>query len=259
MRNYINLFESEEKIDEVYSRDNQYVKQVLGSGEFDGYRFWGYADEWMNTQDEEEIEEVLGEPFDAEENEQYEKLTPDLQKDFAEWVGDYLSRHDPAELPSSHYFDSDVKRIPRTTWLVHFTDHAESIIGSGFTHGTHSADELGLTTYVNHDSKKHGGFNFAFIADGRDALVAANKNKYGKNFVMFQNSGVETYHYSDEENQIVFWGPDVDRRHIALVRQIDGDYHVISRMGMSLYAATFEKVVKWIIAHHRQYSKQMFA
>ena len=34
---------------------------------------------------------------------------------------------------------------------------------------------------------------------------------------MFQNSGVHCYHYGDEENQVVFWGADVDPRDIILI------------------------------------------
>ena len=75
---------------------------------------------------------------------------------------------------------------------------------------------------------------------------------------MFQNAGMKAYHYSDEEDQVIFWGPDVDRRHIALVRQIEGEYHVLSRTGMTLFKGEFAPVVQWIIAHHRQYSNQLY-
>jgi hypothetical protein len=252
------MFENEE-VNEVYSRDNQYLKQTLTGGEFDGYRYWEYAYTWaQQTGQEEEIEEILGEMPDDEEPDQYEQLTPELKASFQQWVEDFLNRNDPSELPSSFYFDSSPVRIPRNTWLVHFTDHAEDIIRSGFTHGVYDAAQLGLTTYQSHDSKKSGGYNFAFLATGRDASWAAQKKKYGRDFVMFQNSGIKTYHYADEENQIIFWGADVDKRHIALVREMEGEYHVLSRTGMTLFKGDFDSTVKWVIANHRQYSRQLY-
>ena len=36
-------------------------------------------------------------------------------------------------------------------------------------------------------------------------------NKYGKDAVIFKGTGVEVYHIGDEENQIIFWGSDVDK------------------------------------------------
>lgn len=252
------MFETDQ-IDEVYSRENGYVKQHLGNTEFDGYRYWNYAYTWaQQSEEQEEIEEILGDVPQEDEPEQFEKLTPALKKSFEEWVTDYLNHHAPEELPSSQYFDSSPVMIPRNTWLVHFSNDAEEIIEQGFTHGTYDLEELGLTTYRSKESKRHGGYNFAFIAQSRDAILAAQKKKYGSDCVVFQNSGVKTYHYSDEEDQVIFWGPEVDRRHMALIVQRDGDFQVKSRTGMILFSGAFDAAVQWVITNHRQYSNQLY-
>ena len=151
------MFETDQ-VDEVYSRENTYLKNHLQDNEFDGYRYWSYAYTWaQQSDDEEEIKEILGDVPQEDEPEQFEKLPPALKKSFEEWVTEYLNRHNPAELPTSHYFDSSPTLVSRNSWLVHFTDHAENIIHNGFTHGTYDLEQLGLTTYFSHDSKRHGG------------------------------------------------------------------------------------------------------
>src|SRR5205823_3557059 len=97
-----------------------------------------------------------------------------------------------------------------------------------------------------------------FLAGSRDAYAAASRKKYGRDCVVFQNAGVLAYHSGDEEDQVIFWGPDVDLRHLALIQLVDGDYHVKSRTGMTLFTGEFEQAVKWVMAHHRQYSRQLY-
>jgi hypothetical protein len=259
MRNYINLFESTD-LAETYTEPNTYLKRYLAGGEFDYYAFWYYAGMWVKRSlGEEEFEEQVGEPYDEEDPEQFEKMDKQSQEDFTEWCLNYLAQHDPGELPSTSYFTPDDKLLPRTTWLVHFTDHAREVANNGFTHGTAEADRLGLTTYTKHDHKQGGGYNFAFIAGTRDAYAAASRGKYGKHCVVFQNSGIKAWHSGDEEHQVIFWGPDVDKRFIALILNDGGDFVVTSRTGMSLFRGEFEDAVKWTMAHHRQYSKQLYA
>lgn len=254
------MFEAE-KLDEVYSEPNSYLARMMNDSSFDGHQYWYLAYTWASrTGVMADVEEQLGEPPQEDESDQYDKLDDDLQEEFAEWVLEYLRQNDPAELPSSEFFHPDKKLLPRTTWLVHFTDEPEAIANEGFTHGTYDASKLGLTTYYTKTAKKYGGYNFAFVAGSREADWAAHKGKYGKHCVVFQNSGLKAYHNSDEENQVIFWGPDVDRRHIAVIRKSSetGEYEVRSRTGMKLYGGDFEVAVQWVIAHHRQYSSQLY-
>jgi hypothetical protein len=48
-------------------------------------------------------------------------------------------------------------------------------------------------------------YGFAFNADARNVLSWSNREKYGKNAVLFQSDGaVEAWHYGDEERQVIF-------------------------------------------------------
>lgn len=251
MRKWINLLER-------YSEDNTFLLRHLGNQEFDYYNHWWEITLWAKeTGNMEAFEEILGRDLSQddlrdEEPDLFEKLPNHLQEEAAEWVIDWLSKHNPAELPANQFFSPEKKLIPRQTWLVHFTDHVDAIRHNGFQYGMADLDRLGLTTYFTHDSKKHGGYNFAFEATSRYAENAARKRSYGRDAVMFQNSGVKAYHSGDEEDQIIFWGSDVDVGGIVELRYRDGDWAVVGN-GRDLFTGDFHDTVRWVIRNHQQY------
>jgi hypothetical protein len=140
--------------------------------------------------------------------------------------------------------------------LVHFSDHARKIAQNGFIYGSDDMSKLGLTTYYTKDSKSHGGYNFAFEAQSRDASNAASQGSYGRHAVMFQNSGARAWHMSDEEHQVIFWGQDVDPRSIIELRNDHGDW-VVTNGTRDFYSGDFDQVVKWVIANHSQYRRAL--
>ncbi len=255
MRRYIDIVEK-------YSEENSFLLRSLGDEDFDYYQYWWAVCQWAKRNHKfDEFSQIAGEEITSSdqlndcEPDLFAKLPMDDQKEAAEWVMHYIAQHDPADLPSNHFFHPDPKLLPRDTWLVHFSDHADQIIHHGFTHGSHDSRNLGLTTYYKHDSKKDGGYNFAFEATSR---YAASGSKYGRNAVMFQNSGVKAWHNSDEEDQVIFWGPDVNKRDLVLLRCEYGEWLVVSRDGKTLFKGDFEPVVKWVIANHQQYRRAIF-
>jgi hypothetical protein len=172
-------------------------------------------------------------------------------------------RNDPADAASTEFLSLQHNRLlPRQTWLVHFTDDPNAIAEQGFAMGTFDMTRLGLTTYTQNSAKERG-YNFAFIADGRHANWAASEGKYGKHAVMFQNSGVHTWHSADEEDQIIFWGADVKPSDIVVLKHHRDDWYVQShdqRHGYtdrSLFAGDFEKCVAWVITNFQQYHRAL--
>lgn len=142
------------------------------------------------------------------------------------------------------------KLLPRDTWLMHWTDDAYSIAAKGFIYGA-DIDTLALTTHRN-DRHKKKGYNFAFIAGSR---YSDGGDKYGDEFVLFQNSGVKTYHYDDEEEQIVFYGPDVKSSDIVPVKNDGGDYVIINQVTDN-EIKRFDRAsdaVEWVKKNYRQY------
>lgn len=255
MRNWINVIET-------YGSENSHALHTLHDNTFDYYNNWYYVARWASETDNFEIfEPSFGHVPDEGELQEsdpeiFKALPVDIQEEISEWVSDELSRHEPAELPSSHYFHPDKQLIHRQTWLVHFSDAAHHIAYNGFTHGSYDARRLGLTTYYSHDSKESGGYNFAFEALSRDAIHAAESKKYGQHAVLFQNSGVKAWHNGDEENQIIFWGPDVNPSLIFELHNNHGDWEVVGRDRV-YFTGTYDQAVKWVIQNNHQYRKKL--
>jgi len=251
-------------ITERYTGDNKSLLDYMKAKTFDPYTCWDLVCYWIEENDY--IDEVSAgiEPkpetradLQEEEAELFYRLSPDDQNACAQWVIEQLMTDDPTATPTWAHMDLERDRLlPRTTWLVHFSNDASDIARSGFTHGMDDMDRLGLTTWFKKESKTNGGYNFAFKAQSRYAIHAANQNKYGKHAVLFQNSGVLASHHADEESQVMFWGKDVDYRDIIELRNNYGDWEVVSRRdGRVIRFGNFETVVAWVINNFSQYRK----
>lgn len=264
-----------ELLAEKYTEQNSHLLRYLNSGdEFDPYSQWYLVCQWVEKHDLlDELSEIVGEPVaSADELNDYEpdifaKFPDEWKSEIAEYVTDWLANHAPEELPSTHYLHPRDKRLlPAQTWLVHFAEpnNAYYISHDGFKYGMYDVTKLGLTTRYTNKSfeKSDGGYNFAFIANGRYANWAASTGKYGRDAVMFQNSGVRTFHSSDEEEQIIFNGKDVDPRMIILLRNTGDGWAVTNRYATNrdyLYVGDFDKCVQWVMANYQTYRKALFA
>lgn len=265
MRAFMNLVEGA-LVHEKYSRDNVSLKKYLDRGEFDPYAQWHWVCDWLSKNlheyvGPEDLDGPLASLDDLEEEDPaiFFDLPPQVQKACASDVIDYVLQHDPAEAPSHAHMMTNGKRLlPRSTWLIHFSDEAEAIAHNGFQYGVDQMDKLGLTRWLGDIDKSGQGYNFAFEAGGRDARYAASKGKYGRHAVMFQNSGVSVSHHGDEEDQVIFHGSDVDPRTIVLLVQREGDWYVINRRAGRgerdyLMKGDFETCERWVIKHAQQH------
>lgn len=219
---------------------------------------------------------------------------PDLMKDFvdlddmdfselSEKYGQYFGEFKKA-LDRGAYRDepevyADTKRnltlmkqqvLPNDTWLVHFSDNAYNIVKEGFTIGAPDITKLGITKNEYNDMTEPG-YNFAFLADSRDALYVANTRtnarKYGKEIVMFRGSGVHFHHYGDEEDQIVFYGPDV--KGLVYIADEGGDYCVCGNASYKakdylfvpndrISESSYTQCINWVEKNWRQYANVLF-
>lgn len=193
--------------------------------------------------------------YDSQHDELYDilddiekKMTDNEKSEFIDSIQDYAAQ------PTWSFFDKP-KMLRPDTWLIHFTDSAINIAYDGFKKGVDDMTKLGLTTHLGNAAKKYGGYNFAFVAYSREAKNAARENKYGKEAVMFQSSGVQAYHYGDNENQVMFWGKSVNPNKLVFLSR-DYDNWCVSTMRMNrdcAYKGDFENVVDWVIENHQQY------
>ena len=186
-------------------------------------------------------------------------VIPHLEEDDIESIVDYMLRINPVEAPTWSQM-SYKKMVEPGTWLIHFSDNASWIARQGFKRGIDDMTKLALTTHMSDQEKdlSDGGYNFAFDADSRYADYAARQGKYGSDAVMFRSAGVEAYHYGDEEDQIVFYGPAIDPGQIVLLHNNSGDWCVeMTGRRDCAYIGEFRKVVDWVTINFDQYRKRI--
>jgi hypothetical protein len=210
-----------------------------------------------------EAYENMGESDDIYELTQ--KIESVMSNEEREELAAIIAHKYPTDAPPWAHMDVRRNRLPRGTWLVHFSDQTGDIVDKGFTRGVSDMEQVALTTYFTDNAKKYGGYNFAFVAGNRDSRNAA-AGKYGKGAVMFQSSGVEIYHYGDEELQVIYWGKAVDPRTIVELAKEDRDtWMVVPRYRSSMsqagrdfaYRGSFTDVVNWVENNWFQYRRQI--
>lgn len=144
---------------------------------------WDYGYEWIEQADQEDLD-------------RFEKFT------------DYV--HDGDATFDRPYKYMELNKVMKPNWQIHFTDDPWSIVREGFTQGHSDIDGVHLTTYFKN---KAPGFNFGYPSNYRFPLENG-RPKYGRHAVLFYAGGLDTYHWGDEEEQTVFWGPYVEKEMI---------------------------------------------
>lgn len=259
-------------LEEVYSNSNSSLLGYVKDDDIDigEYPYSEFFHDWMFDHDEEALRKFEDE-YSWDDIHEVIKAFPNEVKKFTKDVrsGKYNNEPDMHGKTKVHMSLEKKQLIPRTTWLVHFSDNASQIVANGFTQGAEDMTDLALTKHIN--SKKYPGYNFVFIADSTYAnRAAANPysgrnnggGKYGKDAVMFMNSGVHFYHYGDEEDQIVFYGPEVND--FILLDYSDGKYKVHGNYNYKGHdylfvpnedTNSFKQCVEWVKTNWKQYSK----
>ena len=263
------LYES--LISELYTMDNKYLRDYFRDRplRFEYTMLQALPEFLFNGENDDivaKLSELVG--TEIEDGTDLTELEYDsfysLPKDMLERISTYVDEnHDSIynrmehDMPSIYHFDKG-EMVPRLTWLIHFSDDAGKVKSEGFKYGTMDMENLGLTTMYNQEAKKFGGYNFAFEADSKEASWAAAKHKYGKHAVMFQNSGTKAYHWGDQENQVMFWGPDVNPQDLVVLRNSGGEWEVERQDGKGsgvAFKGEFKNVVDWVMANYAQYRK----
>jgi hypothetical protein len=169
---------------------------------------------------------------------------------FLEYAQAGSSDNDPYSRPVKETLSYN--RLAKPGWLVHFTNDPWGIAHKGFIYGHEELEGLALTTWKTNESRhSYPGFNFALNPDSRDADFVARQGKYGKHAVIFWAAGVEAYHFGDEENQVIFWGPSVNRNMIFPIEKRDGEWTVSDGYGYVRKSGDFGDVVSWVEDNYR--------
>lgn len=214
--------------------------------------------QWLGIHSLEGVYDISAEEF----MKNSDNIPEDIMNDMEEMAG--FEDEEIASGDTRRSFELQGKKaLPNSTWLVHFSDNVSDILEDGFTVGTdeENYNQLGLTTY---HVRKGVGYNFAFKADDRRGIKGAlhhrgsNSPKYGKDCVVFQSSGIDTYHYGDQEHQVIFWGPWVKPKLIYALINAEGGWEVAdTEHGVSQRLVRFEyqdidEAIEWVIKNHGQ-------
>lgn len=193
--------------------------------------------------------------FDHEDDSKVELFLKMLEENnlcdhFVSTMQDILNSHNLYdELPT--WCNTHFVRLVKNEWCIHFTKDSNSISKYGFTGGTDDIDSL---AYTNAGAEKHQeGYNFAFAIDDRNV----DYNEYGNEAVIFRTSGVEIYHYGDNQNQVIFWGPNVKSFIPIKYDGEEGDWVVYGQNGQILKMGNPSEIAIWATENLPQYRKQI--
>jgi len=204
--------------------------------------------------------ELPNDLFDLESYEIAEYIGPLFKTTFSKYAEDfvqYVYRYGDTDVPL--FCAADFVKEIHNEWLVHMTDNLRGVNHEGFSYGVEMED-LAYTPGRGTIKYKYGpGYNFAFEADDADT---AEGSGYGKYCILFQASGVEIYHYGDEQHQVIFYGPSA-KNLIFIVRADDySDYSGMwcvldeKASGYDKYLCHFDRLqdaVYWAIKNFPQY------
>ncbi len=267
-------------LSEVYSKENIWLLQYMRQEGLDLTVFKpSIFTYWIRDNHPEVSMEKISSPLDPVEfwEDVFEHIPKNIRIEFQNYVDDnsdqwfkWIDNYEFQSLTKASMSLSRDKLLKRTTWLVHFTHNEMGILRNGFK-GTDDIVRLALTSY---GSKDYEGYNFAFIADSRDADNVSRSGKYGDQALMFQNSGVNAYHYGDGEEQIMFWGADVDKKKFVLLSKWERSWYVVGNHKYKGHPNSgyeypddalffpegggYEECVEWVQKNHKQYRKVIY-
>jgi hypothetical protein len=264
MKHFIKTLLRENLLNEYLTQDMVSLKRYFSmtDEEKKSYLPHEYPYEFDRFVDEEDIDtNIEGETYEI--SDILFNKNPELYNRFADWLFREIEQNTlnvpDSDYPAWSYFDNP--RLVKNQWLIHFTDDAQSIARQGFKYGVDEVDKLALTTHLGDFEKKYGGYNFAYDVERYHRYAYSNRGrgfKYGEEAVIFRASGIELWHYGDEEPQVIFYG-NTARNLIPIIRGENADWAIYNtKSGRILYENDdFDKVVVWVLRNYIQYRKHV--
>ena len=263
---YFNMSEEEKEEDIVYYGWDQAAYFLDEWVRKHGYEEdYGLSELGLTQQDYEEIIQLV-------ENQDQDFLCDEIingrfkgmKGQFSQYLSDYYYYENSGNGPSWLHMDNP--RMIRNKWLIHFSNNAANIAWKGFKHGTTEFEDLAYSN-AGETSGKYEGYDFAYDLDDFQSYCYTGRGyhptpKYGKEAVIFRASGVKLWHYGDNEDQVIFYGPSAkDIIYLEFNDETD-EWHISStkRYGQILYQnENLGEVVDWIERNYDQYRKHLIS
>lgn len=247
LKNYLSLTDEQKAEDMIYTfyyMFPQFIKELYNYDEIDD-------EEYNNLHNL-----AIDLDYDLPDEIIYGSLT-NLKKQFIDFIiKNTYNLTD--ELPAHQSFD---EAIPvKNEWLIHFTDNALQIAQNGFQYGTEDIDRLNYTNAGSIQGKSKG-YNFAYTINDYDRFYRGfhGQPKYGNEAVLLQASGIKTWHYGDEEYQVIFWGQNA-KNIIPIIQNSDGYWTILSSKTSNklIEFENLEDIVNWVMNNKEQYRKHLY-
>lgn len=231
-----------------------WLKKWLNDDEVDPYHWSWLIPTWASEMD-----------IDVDEDQDYDSLAKSHQRDFKMWLRvqyetNRLFQYPPETHQANHYYTGG-RVVKADEWLIHFTPNAEDaldIAKGGFKKGVPSHN-LHISATADKFDKDNGEFAFAFKTVGGDYAYAGYRGKYGMNAVLFQTeSGIESYHVTDNESQVIFDKTKTRNRIPIYFSQSDKEWFLEDkRSDRELIQGKLEDIVAWVKKNFDQYRKSI--
>jgi hypothetical protein len=218
-----------------------------------------FVQQYLRPREQQSLVQYFDKPIEEMSFYDYYYLSPQMQRLFAEFMQDHgydrdMLHDDPHNAPAwMQVSPNQTTLLPKTTWLVHFTDHADEIAQQGFTQGVENLDQLHLTRLgdafgnVERRTSEQPGYNFGYQVGQTD--LDHRVGGYGANAVMFQGRGVPVYHAGDREDQVIFYGPYVPRTRIIVLRHVGQVWQAERARQVLCQYRSLNQVTQWIAGH----------
>ena len=140
--------------------------------------------------------------------------TLETEKDAVRIIGKVNSKKYFQKLPSMYFFDSPAFKNPPNNTIIHFVRHEslrDSIIEKGFIYGEPSYLKIGMSWGSMETSGRMPGYNYGLNYDDMiekyGTVQKAAKHWGGYPITFKTNDAINNYHFGDEVEQVIFWGP----------------------------------------------------
>lgn len=155
----------------------------------------------------------------------------------------------------------------KNDWLIHFSEESNSIASEGFLYGMKVGDMKGLalSTWKSLEDKDLIDMDGYIFSYSLDRFQHTNLFQVGTDFVIFQGSGILTYHHGDNEYQVICMKDSVRNFIPVLYSGGDTGYEIQDKDSGTVYwksdkkdiGEVMEELNDWINNNIRQYGRRI--
>lgn len=177
--------------------------------------------------------------------------------EYLRWLGQMMKHRYFYDTPPTWMYQSYQDIHKKKDWLIHFGDARKIMQSGGFTIGS-SLENLAITSGEN-----DGDYAFAFAVDdwfyGNKSGTGLNNLHqngagYGKDAIMFQAVGIKTWHYGDNEYQVIF-DKNTTSNLVPIYNEGENGWVIYNKSNDKpiIRHGNIYDISKWVVENYAQY------